>query len=592
MKKKITALVIMCSLILSITSCGASGGLNGEAPMLGADGDRGSGGDYGATGAPSEDGYKGGDDVAADMEIMDDSFDAPTPEGTSDEVIEGDTDVAPPQQAGLLTSGEWNDNDNFDFWSNLITTNGEWRSYSESWTLSSLNRTKVIVKNSDGRGAANCKVELKDKSGNVIWTSVTDVNGTAYLFTTLEPENQYTPDKIVVTDNSGKTTETAYTSGGDFAVVINENSAPTVLDLMFVIDTTGSMGDELHYIQTELNDVINRVTKTNSNVDINLSVNFYRDEGDEYIVKKFDFTDDIPKAISNLSEQYATGGGDVPEAVTDALETALDCSWSEDSVKLMFLVLDAPPHTEDKAELPGLIKTASEKGIRIIPVASSGVDTLTEFLCRTMAVATGGTYTFLTDHSGIGGSHLEPTIGNYEIEALNNMIVRIIGEYLNGIPDKTDREQPENTQEQHNDQQNDQGTSTIPVLDTSKSEQKPLAVKTHQYFEPQEKILGIQTYFSIEDLDYLLENCEKGSEILDYAGKIDFEKYALVVEVVTISSGSAECKFGEKGAYMDEGVLKIDYEIEYPEVGTCDMGTYFLCHYIEKSSVMRVPAGV
>ncbi|MBQ4165009.1 MAG: hypothetical protein IJD85_01645, partial [Oscillospiraceae bacterium] len=69
-------------------------------------------------------------------------------------------------------------------------------------------------------------------------------------------------------------------------------------------------------------------------------------------------------------------------------------------------------------------------GIRIIPVASSGIDKTTEYLLRTMAFRTGGTYTFLTDDSGIGGGHIEPTIGDYEVEKLNDLMVRVIGEYL------------------------------------------------------------------------------------------------------------------------------------------------------------------
>ena len=45
-------------------------------------------------------------------------------------------------------------------------------------------------------------------------------------------------------------------------------------------------------------------------------------------------------------------------------------------------------------------------------------------------MTTGGTYTFLTDDSGIGGSHLEPTVGDYEVEHLNDMLVRIIEDYI------------------------------------------------------------------------------------------------------------------------------------------------------------------
>lgn len=73
---------------------------------------------------------------------------------------------------------------------------------------------------------------------------------------------------------------------------------------------------------------------------------------------------------------------------------------------------------------------AAEKGIRIVPVAASGVDKSCEYLLRSMALKTGGTYTFLTNDSGIGYDHIEPTIGSYDVEKLNDMMVRIVGEYL------------------------------------------------------------------------------------------------------------------------------------------------------------------
>jgi hypothetical protein len=44
-------------------------------------------------------------------------------------------------------------------------------------------------------------------------------------------------------------------------------------------------------------------------------------------------------------------------------------------------------------------------------------------------LATNGSYVFLTDHSGIGGKHLEPTSEEYEVEPLNDLLVRLITEY-------------------------------------------------------------------------------------------------------------------------------------------------------------------
>ena len=98
----------------------------------------------------------------------------------------------------------------------------------------------------------------------------------------------------------------------------------------------------------------------------------------------------------------------------------------------MFLVLDAPPHDDPQviAETVEHIREAAEKGIRIVPVAASGVDKSCEYLLRSMAIMTGGTYVFLTDDSGIGGGHIEPTIGSCEVEKLNDMMVRIVSGYL------------------------------------------------------------------------------------------------------------------------------------------------------------------
>ena len=193
------------------------------------------------------------------------------------------------------------------------------------------------------------------------------------------------------------------------------------------------MGDELEYLKAELEDVVTRIKQENANIPVRISVNFYRDEGDEYVVREFPFTTDLDAAVRAISEQSADGGGDTPEAVHTALNSAVNShDWDEDSIKVMFLVLDAPPHG-DVQIIDDVVKhtrTAAEKGIRIVPVAASGVDKSCEYLLRSMAIMTGGTYTFLTDDSGIGYSHTEPTIGAYDVEKLNDMMVRIAGEYI------------------------------------------------------------------------------------------------------------------------------------------------------------------
>ena len=72
------------------------------------------------------------------------------------------------------------------------------------------------------------------------------------------------------------------------------------------------------------------------------------------------------------------------------------------------------------------IQLAAKKGIKIIPVAASGVDKNAEFLLKFFAMATNGTYTFLTNHSGIGNNHIAPEAKDYNVETLNDLIIRLI----------------------------------------------------------------------------------------------------------------------------------------------------------------------
>jgi len=202
---------------------------------------------------------------------------------------------------------------------------------------------------------------------------------------------------------------------------------------MFVVDATGSMGDEIRYLQAELSDVIQKAKDRHQDLDLNLGSVFYRDHTDAYLVRSSPLAADHTQTTSFIKDQGAAGGGDRPEGVESALKEAIEMQpWhSEARTRLLFLVLDAPPHhtPEIVKELQDLTKLAAKKGIRIIPLSASGIQKDTEYLMRFLALGTNGTYTFLTDDSGIGGSHLKPTTDSYDVEYLNDLLLRLIDQY-------------------------------------------------------------------------------------------------------------------------------------------------------------------
>ena len=333
--------------------------------------------------------------------------------------------------AGLLTAKHWNDNLNFDFWLNLIGQDSAFRQYQDNWETSFTKRITVTVQNGQ-TAIGNAVVTLLDNQGNTLWTAVSDNKGKAYLFYSAFRQTQQ-PAKVKVSYR-GRTVEKQLEQGTNSYTIglSGAKKQSTALDLMFVCDTTGSMGDELSYLQQELQDIIKQVKNKNGNIPFRLSVNFYRDKGDQYITKPFPFTTDTDTVVRQLKEQTADGGGDFEEAVEQALKNAIhDHEWAKESTaKLLFLILDAPPHSSAKAEMQAIIKDAAALGIRIIPVAASGIDGNTEYLLRTLGLATGGSYVTLTDDSGIGGSHLEPTIGKSKVYPLNELLLQIINGYL------------------------------------------------------------------------------------------------------------------------------------------------------------------
>jgi hypothetical protein len=208
---------------------------------------------------------------------------------------------------------------------------------------------------------------------------------------------------------------------------------PVHLDLALVIDTTGSMGDELEYLKTEFRSIVTAIHKQFPNVRQRYALVLYRDEGDEYVTRTFDFTDSLNDFRERLAAQRAAGGGDTPEAMHQALEDAGKLDWrAGDAARVLFLVADAPPHARHALKALKAADVLRKKGAAIYPVAASGYDDACEFVMRASALLTGAQFLFLTDDSGVGNAHGEPHIPFYQVERLNHIMVRMIASELSG----------------------------------------------------------------------------------------------------------------------------------------------------------------
>jgi len=325
-------------------------------------------------------------------------------------------------QAGILTAGDIDDNLNLGSFQGYVNRVLQSKDENIFPFMNTKNRVKLTVLGKDGKGMNHLKVKVGSFEG------YTNTQGVLYIF----PSVDDIQTKTNITINK-KTQSMDLSSKKSFTIVVNRDSNKAKkLDLMFVIDSTGSMGDEMRYLAKEFDSIVANIEEKHPDVDIRFGLTLYRDKGDDYVVRDFPFTSNASKMKKQLSKQSAQGGGDYPEAMEKGISKGLDASWSSDGVQLMFLVADAPPHDEKIKELLPLIKEARVKGVHIYPIGASGVAQKAEYMMRHLALFTQGRYLWLTDDSGVGNSHAEPKVKCYQVTRLDSLIKRVIDSELSG----------------------------------------------------------------------------------------------------------------------------------------------------------------
>lgn len=235
-----------------------------------------------------------------------------------------------------------------------------------------------------------------------------------------------------------------------------EGSVP--LDVHFVLDATGSMGDEIARLRENMTTVAEQIDALPSDPDVRFGMTVYRDEGDVFVTRNFDLTDDLASFLTALDDVQADGGGDYPEALDEALADALNKpEWRRDgAVELMFVIADAPPQIDRQLDQPytATAIAAAEAGVKIFPVAASGTDDQAEYAMRDLAFTTGGRFVFLAygDGASATGSGTDIGSADYDELPLDQLVVRLVQDELAALTGEAPAPVP---------------TTTVPVTTTT-----------------------------------------------------------------------------------------------------------------------------
>jgi hypothetical protein len=189
----------------------------------------------------------------------------------------------------------------------------------------------------------------------------------------------------------------------------NAQSPRPRVEMVFALDTTGSMSGLIEGAKRKIWSLASFVAQGQPTPELRVGLLGYRDRGDEYVTRRFDLDDDLDRVFQHLRGFSASGGGDTPEHVSRALSEAVNkMSWSSDPavVKVIYLVGDAPPHTDyqDGYNYRDAARTAVQRGIEIHTVRC-GSDSSTEKVWRAIAQLGHGQFSSVEQSGGMREEH-------------------------------------------------------------------------------------------------------------------------------------------------------------------------------------------
>jgi hypothetical protein len=127
------------------------------------------------------------------------------------------------------------------------------------------------------------------------------------------------------------------------------------LDIVFALDTTASMKDDIAAIRESLSATLSK--ELSGWQQVRIGIVLYKDYGDTYVTKVIPFTSSFDRFQRSLLDITVGGGRDIPEAVYEALyETATKFRWQAES-RLAILIGDAPPHPRPRGKISKEIVT-------------------------------------------------------------------------------------------------------------------------------------------------------------------------------------------------------------------------------------------
>jgi Mg-chelatase subunit ChlD len=349
--------------------------------------------------------------------------------------------LPPADYQSSLTAGQVDDNARFqEYLDYLRRHRGE-----AAIPMDVSQRLFLKVLDGEQKPVAGATVRLYDGQRKV-YEGQTVSDGRVLFFPTLADATQLRGLRAVVNRGNSAVEAQVNMAGPEQTIVmadLKDNTGPVALDLVFLLDATGSMGDEIAEIKATVASIARRIEQLPGSTAPRFGLVAFRDQGDDYVTRSWDFTGDTGQFGVNLANVTAGGGGDTPESVNAGLYEAINLpGWADNSsgrhLRMIVLVGDAPPHLDypNDHQYPDLLREAVAKGIKIFPIGASNLDSAGEYVFRQFAQFTMGQFVFLTYENGVSGepgpSTTHDVPSDFTVQNLDSLVVRLVqGEVAN-----------------------------------------------------------------------------------------------------------------------------------------------------------------
>jgi hypothetical protein len=301
-------------------------------------------------------------------------------------------------------------------------------------------RYLLTVVNGEQQPVLDARVRVFD-GPSLVWEGRTYAGGRTVLFPRALVISENSAELRVTVEKGNSAAEATLRRGqnGEQTIVLNGAAAlpqQPRLDVLFLLDATGSMGDEIGRIQDTIAEIAARIERIEPRPAVRFALVSYRDRGDAYVARTdAPFTADVAGFREALLQVHADGGGDTPEDLNEGLRVALqELNWADDAVRLTFLVADAAPHMDYGQQFvyTNAAREAVARGVKIYPIAASNTDPVAEYVFRQLAQQTLARFIFLTYHQGENGGapgdttqmHVDPA--EFTVERLDDLVVRVV----------------------------------------------------------------------------------------------------------------------------------------------------------------------